>query len=195
MKPIGEIALLQVQRASLKVGGRLDRVYDPTSLRSVPSLHLTPQGVTGGLDADETVVDVHHQDHPDSKNRGGENGVSMGFTAHYHRMRMRFGRHLIDGIAGENILVRTDEMVRDLDLLDGIVIVTAAGVTAHLSAFQVAEPCVEFSRYALGFAHTAPADRDVAEALRFLRGGMRGFYARYACEPCILQCGDQVFAA
>ena len=194
MKMIGEIVLLQVQLASLKVGGRRERAYDPTPIQSVPALHLAPEGVMGHSGAPDAIVDVHHRDHPSSKNRGGENGISVGFTAHYDRMRTRFGRHLVDGLAGENILVQAEEIVRDLDLRDGIVIMTAAGRTAHLNSVQAAEPCVEFSRYALRQERAARDNRDLAEALRFLRGGMRGFYARYDGEPCIVQPGDRVFA-
>jgi hypothetical protein len=177
----------------LKPGEKPRRRYDPTPILAVPELRLTPIGVVGRTAAGEEVVDVHHRDHPDSRYRG-ENGVSVGFTAHYELMRDRFGAHLTDGIAGENVLVATDRPVHEMDVAQGLFVETSEGRMVHLEEAVVAEPCVEFSRFALRHAEKAPSNDAVAEALRFLRGGMRGFYAVYRGEPAVLRLGAWLLA-
>jgi hypothetical protein len=188
---IGTIVRLQVQESSLKVGDK-PRRYDPAPLRSVPAISLSPAGVVGLVEDGETIVDVHHHDHPASKNRGGENGISLGFTPHYLAMRQRFGPHLADGIAGENILIAVDQRFQEEDLASGVVIEGADGRRLELRQVIVAAPCVEFSRYALKFPDGARPDATVTEALRFLDAGMRGFYATYAGEPAVVAVGARV---
>ncbi len=149
-----------------------------------------------GLTGDgETILDVHHRDHPTSKNRGGENGISLGFTAHYLAMRQRFGQHLADGIAGENILIEADRQFQVEELAAGVVVEGSAESQLELRPVIVAAPCVEFSRYALMFPDGDRPDATVTEALRFLDAGMRGFYATYAGEPAVVEVGARVFLA
>jgi hypothetical protein len=64
----------------------------------------------------------------------------------------------------------------------------------RLDEVMAAEPCVEFSRFALHQPDDAPSDEAVAEALRFLQGGMRGFYAVYRGEPAVLRLGARLLA-
>src|SRR5262245_41699643 len=154
MRILGTIVRLQVQRSSLKLGERPNRWYDPSALLALPCLLVGEAGVAGLTD-DGPIVDVHHAEHPRSKNRG-ENGVSVGFTAHYRAMRQRFGEHLPDGIAGENVLVETKDHVSEVDLANGLLIEASDGSTVILDQFVVAEPCVEFSRYALADADVPP---------------------------------------
>ena len=194
MEAIGRIVRLQVQLSSLKVGERPLRRYDPAPLRSVQALILEEGGVRGVMAGDEEVVDVHHRDHPASKNRGG-NGVSVGFTGHYADMRARFGAHLDDGLAGENILVETRYSYGEADLANGLVVETAGGATVRLERVVVAEPCVEFSRYALRYPPDTRTDRAVTSALTFLGDGMRGYYATYHGEPARIELGDRVLIA
>jgi len=193
MRLIGPIVRLQVQVASLKVGKLRWRHYDPEGLRCVPSLEINDGGVQGWTAGEEPLADVHHRDHPASKNRGGENGISVGFTSRYDAMRRRFGDHLTDGIAGENILVATDTLLTEADLAAGLVIATADGREIHLKDAFPAAPCVEFSRYALRFPEDARPDETVTEALRFLSDGMRGFYASYHGPAERIALGDRVF--
>ncbi|HEY8686526.1 MAG TPA: hypothetical protein VIO57_13045, partial [Chloroflexota bacterium] len=136
--------------------------------------------------------DVHHRDHPAGKNNG-DNDISILFTDHYRAMREHFGEHLTDGIAGESILVETDEAVTPEDVDGGIIIQTAAGDTARLEQIRVAEPCVEFTRFTIHYPPDSRSDRAVTEALAFLRGGRRGFYAHYAGDPVRVALGDTVF--
>ena len=189
---IGTIVRLQVQESSLKVGDK-PRRYDPAPIQSVPALSVSADGVVGLAENGETILDVHHFDHPTSKNRGGENGISLGFTGHYREMRQRFGQHLADGIAGENILIEADRQFQVEELAAGVVVEGTAGRRLELRPVIVAAPCVEFSRYALKFPDGDRPDATVTEALRFLDAGMRGFYATYEGEPAVVEVGAQVF--
>ena len=193
MEVIGRIVRLQVQESSLKVGGRLRRWYDPAPIRAVSSLTLDENGVVGWAATGETILDVHNATHPATKNRAGSNGISVGFTSHYGAMRARFGDHLADGIAGENILVATDRLFTEDDFASGIQIETTGGAFVRLEEIIVAEPCVEFSRYALRYPHDAPADPAVTDALNFLREGVRGFYATHRGAPATIAVGARAF--
>jgi hypothetical protein len=189
---VGTIVRLQVQTASLKVEGK-PRRYDPAPLRVVPALRVTSGGVTGLADDGTTVADVHHADHPRSKNRQGTNGISLGFTAHYTAMRARFGDHLVDGIAGENILIEVSRRFEEDDLARGLVIEDGDGARLVLRPISVAAPCVEFARFAVRIPADVRSDTSVTEALRFLDGGMRGFYAVATGEPAQVRPGARVF--
>jgi hypothetical protein len=189
---IGTVVRLQVQESSLKVGVK-PRRYDPAPLQSVPAISLSAAGVVGLAENGESIVDVHHREHLSSKNRSGENGVSLGFTGHYREMRQRFGQHLRDGIAGENILIEVDRQFQVEDLANGVVVEGADERPLELRPVIVAAPCVEFSRYALKFPDGARPDATVTEALRFLDAGMRGFYATYGGEPAVVKLGARVF--
>ncbi len=189
MELIGRIVRLQVQESSLKVGERLRRWYDPAPIRAVPMLTLNENGVIGRTETGDTILDVHNATHPATKNQTGINGISVGFTSHYGAMRERFGDHLVDGIAGENILVATEWMFTEADFAAGIRIETDDGATIDLAQIIIAEPCVEFSRYALRYPLDTPTDRAVTDALTFLREGVRGFYATYRGTPATIALG------
>jgi hypothetical protein len=189
---IGRILRLQVQRASLKVGAAPQRRYDPEPLQAVPRLEVSRGGVVGH-DGHATIGDVHHQEHPQSKNRGGTNGISIGFATHYALMRQRFGAHMVDGVAGENVLIDTDARFVDSDMPEALYIETAGGDRIQLTGIQVAAPCVEFTRFAMQRPMQAPNDRTVSDAFDFLRRGMRGYYARYDGMPVQLAPGDRLY--
>lgn len=137
------------------------------------------------------VDDVHHRDHPHTKYRG-ENGISVGFTAHYAAMRARFGEHLVDGIAGENILVTSSRMIGLGDLSRGLLICRGGALVARLHAMVVAEPCLPFSRFALGGVDDGRSESLTKAALIFLREGRRGYYASYLGYPAIVHEGDEI---
>jgi len=197
MELIGTIVRLQVQRSSLKLGERPRRWYDPSPLLAVPALAVGENGVVGLPEGAAPVVDVHNRDHPESKHRPG-NGISVGFTSHYARMRARFGPRAEDGIAGENVLVRTEREFCAGDLPPSLAIEGRDGLL-RLDGTQIMEPCVEFSRYALGRVGrpdgdlTQP-DAAVTETLVFLRFGMRGYCGTYAAGPTVVRLGDRLFA-
>lgn len=192
MRPIGQIARLQVQTQSLKVAAGPGKRYDTRALVNVPELVLDEHGVTGRSDSGEDMPDVHHRDHPASQFRG-ENGISIGFTSHYAAMRQRFGDHLADGIAGENILVETDDLVRDSDVQAGLLVEAANGSRARLGDVCVATPCVPFSLYALHKTPQTKPDRTITEALQFLNDGRRGFYVTLKGEPVVIAVGAAVY--
>jgi hypothetical protein len=188
---MGQVVRLQVQTRSLKVGERPNRRYDPAPVLPVARLTLDDGGVVGWDRRGERLDDVHHRDHPATKN-SGRNPVSVGFTAHYAAMRERFGGHLADGVAGENILVESDalRLGQDDDLLiEG----RYQGRRVRLARVIVAAPCVEFSRFALGRAPSEDAEGPlVKEALRFLHRGMRGYYATPEAAGSV-ELGDLVY--
>ncbi len=185
MRKLGTIVRLQVQRSGLKVaapaGAAHPRLYEPVALLEVPALLLTPDGVVGLVEwasGEERVVDVHHRAHRETKN-ADVNGVSVGFTAHYVAMRGRFGEHLGDGVAGENVLVETVGQIDPEAVRGGLALGTRDGTLACLERVVVAEPCAEFTRFALQLGTGDRSGDSVTEGLRFLREGMRGFYATF----------------
>lgn len=181
---IGTVVRLQVQRSRLKPGQRGARVYDPSPLLEVQALELGPRGVVGhggaepdGVSADGMVLDVHHADHPDSRNVKLVNGLSLLPLAHYDAMRSRFGPHLIDGIAGESVLLDTGGPWT-LDSLAGqLALETSGSSVLPLSDLMVAAPCIEFSRFCLGAGPDLPVGEVVQRAMADLSDGVRGFYA------------------
>ncbi len=193
--PIGRIVRLQVQTAHLKRGEQPRRWYDPAPITEVATLRLEDGGVSG-VGADGTLHhDVHHRDHPIARHRG-DNGISVGFTSHYGAMRDRFGDHLTNGVAGENILVEAGDVFTPESLGGTLVVETERG-TARLADVIVAAPCVEFTRFCMRWPRDARPDRTVTEALQFLDGGMRAFYATAdlaASTARELRVGDMVFA-
>jgi hypothetical protein len=196
MREIGLIKHVQLQRSSLKQGQRPQRYYDPAPLLLVERLRLAPGGVSAVGADDEPIIDIHHAGHPETKQRQGLNGISIGFTSHYRAMRARYGAHLNDGCAGENILIQSDHIWSIDDLGPALVIGRADGQMVALDGLIVAAPCVEFSRFAHISADPLTADQ-LRTTLQFLDGGMRGFYARLAdgqadTDICA---GDRVFVA
>lgn len=89
-------------------------------------------------------------------------------------LRERFGTHLTNGIAGENILVEYDGVLHLDDVEGGLRICGADGRVLEFARIEVAHPCVEFSRFCLA-DEQAPA-LAVKETLQFLDGGPRGLY-------------------
>jgi hypothetical protein len=203
MELIGAVIRAQVQRGPLKPGERPFRWYDPAPLCAVPALSVSQDGVIG-LPADGApIVDVHNRTHPQTRHSAG-NGLSVGFTSHYALMAARFGDVVGHGVAGENLLVETGRTFRARDLPGRLLVETRTGPVA-LEVTRSAEPCVEFTRFLLGYP--APPRRDVTlpdpavtDALVFLRHGMRGYYLRLAGGDgpadgeVVLRAGDRLYA-
>jgi hypothetical protein len=192
---IGSIKQVQIQRSGLKVGKKPGRYYDPTPLLPVSRLLLTNDGVIGITDENTHILDAHHADHAYSRHKKGVYRISIGFTSHYKAMRDKFGERLLDGIAGENILVETEQPQELSDLEKGIAIQLAAtGQFVHLTDVQVAAPCLEFSHFAAALDEPL-SNEQIKETLQFLHNGCRGFYvALDNDEPVEIQAGDAVFA-
>jgi hypothetical protein len=193
LRPLGRIVRLQIQRAALKVGEKPCRVYDPAPILALGELTLTPQGAVARLPDGATLLDIHNAAHPHTRNVEGVNSLSVGFTAHYAAMRAQHGPHVVDGCAGENLLIETDQRV-DFSMLARGLAIQAAGTDAlvWLRMHKVAAPCREFSGFVMGGAG-APA---LKEALQFLDGGLRGFYGALAqADPVIVALGDRVLVS
>jgi hypothetical protein len=191
---IGTVVQLQIQRSSLKISGDDGRYYDPSPIMQVSSLELQTGGVVGRDKQGESIIDVHHRDHPLSKNRD-LNGISIGFISHYDLMRQRVGEHLQEGMAGENILIGTDQLFTQSDLPERLCLEVPDGRRIELVNVQVAEPCVEFTKFSLEYPPSQEPDRRVTETLDFLRRGMRGYYATYLGAPATVSTGDRLILA
>lgn len=188
MELLGTVARLQVQQFSVKPGHFRSREYTPDGLLPVPQLVVD----SGGAAAPEGPMDVHHRDHPTSGFHG-DNAISILFTPHYREMQERFGDRASIGVAGENILIDTEQRIPIDDLRDGLTIVTQEGNQVTLQDIRVAEPCVEFTRYLLGYPPESRADDRFNAALQFLRNGTRGFYTLVGSSPATVRTGDPVY--
>ncbi len=83
-------------------------------------LRITPQGIGANTPEGKHVLDIHHRSHPNTRSEG-DNVISIGFTSHYSAMRKQFGEHMVDGIAGENIIIeyaRLDGNQQVQDVMD-----------------------------------------------------------------------------
>jgi len=191
MHEIGTIKQVQIQRSSLKVEERNHHRYDPSPLLVVRHLMLTAGGCIGITEGGEQIIDVHHQDHPASRSRG-DNTISFGFTSHYRAMRDKFGQHLSDGSAGENILIEADKEFAIDELQRGIAIqIATTGELIHLVQIGIATPCLPFSQFA-----AQNTSLQVKEPLQFLHYGRRGFYVTLDTlhVSAEVKAGERVFA-
>ncbi len=191
MRQVGVVAFVQIQERSLKVEEHGRKRYDPAPLRRVDSLRLSADGIIGVL-GDSTIMDTHNRLHPHSKSWGEAAGISLGFTSHYEHMRQRFGEHLQTGVAGENIMVETEQMFTAADLGPAVELRRAGGSSVvKLAKIAVAAPCEPFSRFAGG---PTQAPEELKATLQFLHHGMRGYYAVLVGETGDVRPGDLVFA-
>jgi len=184
------IVRLQVQTDRIKVGVAPLRRYDPAVLESVPRLEISPSGVVGLGRHGRRLLDVHHRDHPHTRDPRGRAGLSVLGTGDYAALRARYGPHLTEGIAGEGVLL--DAPAGLAGRLDGTrwVLHTAAG-PIEVGETGVAEPCVEFTRFCLRLPPSPDVGPDVREHLERLDHGARG-YKGVAAGSGILAVGDLV---
>lgn len=169
MELIAPVLRLQVQRSRLKPGPATTRVYDPAPLVEVSELEITPRGVVG-----DGILDVHHADHPDTRNVRLLNGVSVMTVSRYRALRAAYGDHLVDGVAGESLLVDADHLD---DLTGSLVLETGEGAIRFES--MPTPPCLEFSRFVVGRG-AGDVGPEVMAALDALEDGARGYYLRTA---------------
>lgn len=167
---IAAVVRLQVQRSRLKPGQRGARVYDPAPLLEVDALEVGPRGCVG-IVGGERVLDVHHADHPDTRNVDLTNGLSLLPRSHYDHLQARYGGHLAVGAAGESVLLELAGPWVEGDLL-----LETDGEPLLLQDVHPAAPCVEFARFCLRLP-LGPVGEDVTRALEDLSGGVRGSYA------------------
>lgn len=184
------IVRLQVQRGPVKVGKAPLRSYRPEAIEPVDRLVAGPRGVLGVTGAGEEILDVHHQDHPHSRDRKGRAGVLFMGTGDYAALRARYGEHVVDGIAGETVLLDASAGLARLGLPPVATIFTADG-PLELHDVREAEPCVEFSRFCLRQDPSPVVDDAVRRALVDLDFGARG-YRSVAQNAATIRLGDIV---
>jgi MOSC domain-containing protein YiiM len=162
----------------------------------VPQLLLTHQGIEAKIPQGERILDIHHAAHSDTHNEG-DNAISIGFTSHYAQMRVRFGEHMQDGIAGENIVIASTEQFWLDDLGQQIIIQDPSGERdVVLDVIKFATPCEEFSHYAANSQGKRLPAEELKATLQFLGDGRRGFLLTLNVnqEPALVKPGDLVFA-
>jgi hypothetical protein len=190
MQKIGTVKFVQIQRESLKEGIEPNRIYNPKPLLQVEKILLTPDGIIGISVTEQKIIDVHNINHPRSRNRG-DNNISIGFLQNYEAMRNRFGDHLNDGIAGENIIV--DAEVDTKTFANGRrFFIKNAEETIELFEVIPAPPCRPFSEFCLIVPQCAD---DIKGALQFLSNGVRGYYALLedGAQTFTVQAGDTLY--
>lgn len=191
MKQIGTIVRVQIQQNPLKDKNGSSRIYDPAPLTVVQAVRVTSTGLVGITIEGVELLDVHNESHPRSRYRG-DNSISIGFTRHYDQMREYFGRPLADGIAGESLIVETDEAYLAEELNDLIIESGQTGEQIRLGGVRAIQPCAEFSQYAAG---RNLHEGDLKDALQFLLNGRRGFYAQAQATGGTIHTGDRVYLA
>lgn len=195
LRELGRVKLVQVQPSGLIIETPSGYFYDASRRVVVDRLHITPLGIEAATPAGEHVLDIHHIDHPD-KAYDNDDLVCIGFTSHYDAMRARFGEHMVDGIAGENIIIEYEKEVWPPDLGRQIAIENQeTGRKTLLDMVSFAAPCREFSHFAARSQHEQlPADK-LKATLQFLGNGRRGFLLLLSDgqESATVRPGDRVF--
>src|SRR5262249_2257857 len=93
---------------------------------------------------------------------------------------------IVQGCAGENVLLETDRIWRLEHFERGLAFQSGAtGELARLTAVTVADPCVQFSRFSPG--HPTAPPQAVKPLLQFFAQGTRGY--------CLTTTADSVLAA
>lgn len=182
---------VQVQRDRIKPGVAPNRRYEPIVLQPVAELRVGPDGAVGADDDGTEFLDVHHRAHPRTRDAKGRSGLSIMTTGDYAALRRRYGPHLVDGIAGESILLDFEPGLAHRTLPDAVTVRRAgpAGATLRLVGVHIAKPCVEFTRFCLQRQPVPTVDDDVRAGLVDLGDGARG-YKMVAAGTGVIRPGD-----
>lgn len=196
IRELGIVKLVQVQPSGLIIETPSGDFYDESRRVEVEKLIITALGIEAKASSGEHVLDIHHMNHPD-KAYGNDDLVSIGFTSHYEAMRKRFGEHIKDGTAGENIIIEYDQEVWIEDIGQKIAIESAS--TDNKALFDVvrfAAPCEEFSHFVATSQHEKLPATELKDTLQFLNNGRRGFLLVLSAgqEAATVKSGDRVFA-
>jgi hypothetical protein len=195
LRDFGRVKLVQVQPSGLIIETPNGYFYDASRRLEVDSLFITPLGIEADTPDGEHVLDIHHISHPD-KAYDNDDLVCIGFTAHYEAMRGRFGEHMVDGIAGENIIIEYEEEVWPDDLDQHLAIENQdSGNRTLLDLVSFAAPCREFSHFADQSQHQDLPANKLKATLQFLGNGRRGFLLVLSegQESAVVRRGDKVF--
>ena len=195
-RELGKVKLVQVQPSGLIIETPTGYFYDATRRVEVEKLIITSLGIEATTASGEHVLDIHHINHP-GKKYDDDDLVCIGFTSHYQAMRERFGEHMVDGAAGENIIIEYNREVWIDDLGKQIAIENAeTGEKIFLDVLSFAAPCEEFSHFVANSQHEKLPAAELKAALQFLNNGRRGFLLVLSDgqEVATVQVGDRVFA-
>ncbi|MCP4960333.1 MAG: hypothetical protein GY925_13825, partial [Actinomycetia bacterium] len=171
----GVVKLVQLQPDGLIVDGPgpgpTTSVYDASRRVAVDRLHISPRGIEATLPGGESVLDIHHLDHP-GKAYDDDDLVCVGFSGHYEAMRGEFGEHMVDGIAGENIIIECEGEIWLDDLGETLTIENQdTGELATFKSARIAAPGVEFSRLCAQRPDDDVSGAELGEIWRFLGRG------------------------
>ncbi len=194
-RELGYVKLVQLQPSGLIIETPSGYFYDASRRVEVDRLIINSLGIEATRANGEHVLDIHHIDHPD-KAYDDDDLVSIGFTSHYEAMRERFGEHMVDGSAGENIIIEYDQEVWLDDLGQQIAIENKdTGRRLLLDALSFAAPCDEFSHFVANSQYERLPAADLKATLQFLNNGRRGFLLALSGgqETATVQAGDKVF--
>ncbi|MEM7117785.1 MAG: hypothetical protein AAF614_35470 [Chloroflexota bacterium] len=199
LREIGQVKLVQLQPTGLIIDAPelpAGYFYDASRRVEVDQLTITTSGIEATTAAGKHVLDIHHLNHPD-KAYDDDDLICIGFTSHYEAMRGRFGAHMVDGIAGENIIIDCDHEIWPEDLGQQVVIENAhTGHQMRLEMVSHANPCQEFSVFALDHdPHKKVPAAKMKATLQFLGNGRRGFLLvmQEGQETAMVQPGDKVY--
>jgi hypothetical protein len=192
---LGRVKLVQVQPNGLIIETPSGYYYDASRRVEVDRLIISPKGIEATTPEGTHVLDIHHMDHPE-KAYDNDDLVSIGFTSHYAAMRKRFGEHMIDGVAGENIIIEFDDEVWVETLGDQIAFENSVtGQQTLLDVVSFAAPCDEFSHFAAQSQDERLPAAVLKSTLQFLNNGRRGFLLVLSegQETAEIKPGDRVF--
>lgn len=187
---LGTIVALQIQREPMKIGKAPMREYRTDALVAARQLITSDRGVVGVTAQGEHVQDVHHADHPRSRDRKANAGITVMSVGDYEWLRATYGNHLADQQAGNSILIDSPQQLAFKDLSAGFTIRTSSGALP-VSQVRVADPCVEFSRFCLKLSPSPEVGDDIKQALIDLDNGRRGFRGKVDGDG-IVSIGDTV---
>lgn len=192
---LGYVKLTQLQPTGLIINTPSGEFYDPSRRVVVDSLQISPLGIESITPDGEHVLDIHHIDHPDKK-YDNDDLVCIGFSSHYAAMRARFGEHMVDGVAGENIIIQAEKEIWPEDLGQRLGFESSeTGDITFLDVVKFAAPCEEFSHFAAQSQHKRLPAAELKATLQFLGNGRRGYLLVLSDghEPVNVQPGDRVF--
>lgn len=192
---LGYVKLTQLQPTGLIINTPSGEFYDPSRRVVVDSLQISPLGIESITPDGEHVLDIHHIDHPDKK-YDNDDLVCIGFSSHYAAMRARFGEHMVDGVAGENIIIQAEKEIWPEELGQRIGFESSeTGDITFLDVVKFAAPCEEFSHFAAQSQHQRLPAAELKATLQFLGNGRRGYLLVLSDgqEPVIVQPQDRVF--
>lgn len=199
VRQLGHVNLVQLQPNGLIIDtpGKTasGHFYDATRLVQVDQLEITALGIEATIPGGEHVLDIHHLNHPD-KAYDDDDLVCIGFTSHYKAMRAQFGGHMVNGIAGENIIIEYSEEIWPDDLGQKIGIENQEnGEMANFKMVSFASPCVEFSQFCIQNQYEAIPSEQMKGILDYLGNGRRGFlFVLNKMQDMItVKPGDEVF--